>query len=198
MESPELTCPVCFRPNLTGRTHADCSGPLGGLVSVFKHSGPARRAIHFLKYKRMASLASDLVFLSGKRIYENPHEYGPFAEFLFSSGAEVTFVPMEKSRERRRGYNQAELVAKCLASLAGKKPVVLLEKSGTTRPQTELSGKDRLGNLEGSFSISVIRVPERVVLVDDVVTTGSTMRECARVLKRAGAVNVWGFSLTKT
>lgn len=198
MESPELTCPVCFKPSLAGRTHVECSGPLAGLTSIFKHSGPARRAVHFLKYKGLRSLASDMVFLSGKRMYGNPYEYGAFAEFLFLSGTEVTFVPMDARRERKRGYNQAELVARHLAGLAGKKPFALLEKSRTTRPQTELGGRERLANLDGSFRFVGDRALGKIVLVDDVVTTGSTMRECARVLKRAGAGNVWGFSLTKT
>ncbi len=194
----ELVCPVCFYPSLSGERHFRCEGPLDGLVGVFEYEGVVRKAIHLLKFKGLRSLASELVFLSGKRFDENSYEYGRFAEFLFSPEAGLTFVPMRRRREKKRGYNQAEIIAREVARLSGKEPLSLLEKSKATEPQVELDGRKRLENLKGSFSFSGSYIPKRVVLVDDVVTTGSTLNECARVLKEAGVEKVWGFTIAKT
>lgn len=128
-------------------------------------------------------------------------------------------------KEKSRGFNQAHLVASEFAKLTKQKAVPLLEKIKNTSSQTNLTKEQRLENVKNSFVLrkqalkifspySLFRseprpnpkiskslfpsLPGRVVLVDDIWTTGATMKECCAVLKKAGVKNVWGFTLART
>jgi len=104
-------------------------------------------------------------------------------------------VPLNWRRHWRRGFNQAELLCRDLSRHFGGLPWAdALQRSRPTVTQSELPAERRAGNVSGAFKLA--RLPRGVrhaVLVDDVMTTGSTLRECARVLKRAGVarVDVW-------
>lgn len=98
----------------------------------------------------------------------------------------ITFVPMHKTRFKKRGYNQAELLAQWIADGTDAPCISLLDKIKPTVNQARLDREARIANLRGSFSI-IQKPPERVLLIDDVMTTGSTASECAKTLKKAGA-----------
>lgn len=105
----------------------------------------------------------------------------------------ITAVPLYPRRERERGFNQAALLAANLAAQVGR-PFLprALRRRRPTPTQTRLTASQRLHNVQGAFSVaSPRRVREaRIVLVDDVMTTGATVNECARALKAAGAAAV--------
>jgi ComF family protein len=110
----------------------------------------------------------------------------------------IVAVPLHVSRLRERGYNQAFELAKPLARAFGV-PIArdLLQRTRATPAQTGLDAAARRRNLRGAFTVSTARpVPARVVLFDDVMTTGATLRECARTLRRAGVaeVSVWALA----
>ena len=104
-------------------------------------------------------------------------------------------IPLEKKRLKQRGFNQAEEIAKELSYFL-KIPLITncLLKIKATLPQVELSEKEREKNIKGVFLVKNIEKIEnqKILLIDDVYTTGSTMEEAARVLKEAGAKEVWG------
>lgn len=102
----------------------------------------------------------------------------------------ITFVPIHKMRKRKRGYNQAELLADAVAARTDAPCVALLEKTKNTVNQARLDKASRMENLKGTFS-AVGAVPPHVLLIDDVMTTGSTVNECCKVLKHAGAKIVY-------
>ena len=102
----------------------------------------------------------------------------------------ITFVPMHKSRQKKRGYNQAERLAKALADRVDIPCKTLLEKTKKTVNQARLDRAERLETIKGSFS-AVGECPEHVILVDDVMTTGATVNECSKVLKSNGAKVVY-------
>ncbi len=107
-------------------------------------------------------------------------------------------VPLHRSRMRTRGYNQALELARCLAR-RHRWPVRsgLLHRQRATPPQTELDARRRHGNVRDAFVLrGAVSWPAHVALVDDVMTTGATLSELARVLKRAGArrVDVWALA----
>ena len=109
-------------------------------------------------------------------------------------------VPIHSKKLRERGYNQSEELAKELSKVLNV-PIVsnVLVKIKNTEPQMKLSKSEREKNLEGVFAI---KNPEKirdkkVFLVDDVYTTGSTMAECAKTLKKSGVKTVWGISLAR-
>ena len=102
-------------------------------------------------------------------------------------------VPIHRSRRRKRGFNQAEILAEILGKKLGI-PVEpeLLKRNRKTVPQKELSPSERLKNLTGAFlAESLPDDKKRILLVDDIYTTGSTLEACARVLKNAGAEVVY-------
>ena len=107
-------------------------------------------------------------------------------------------IPLHTERLRERGYNQAEAIFKDWA-LEGKMPwrADILERTRHTIPQWELKFAERKANIKGAF---VIRQPEMVkdkhiIIVDDIITTGITLDECARVLKKTGAASVHGLTV---
>lgn len=110
----------------------------------------------------------------------------------------ITWVPVSRKRLRRRGYNQAELLAKTVAEELGGKAVPLLRKCRKTETQSTLSGAaERRANVLGAFSVlHPDKIPNcKILLIDDILTTGATMNECARILMSAGAAAVTGAAL---
>jgi len=104
----------------------------------------------------------------------------------------LTWVPLGKRRRRSRGYDQAEALASSLAELTGWRIRRLLERVVETAPQAQRLGGQRRRALRDAFRVRprLADVPERVVLVDDVLTSGATAAECAQVLLAAGAREV--------
>lgn len=105
----------------------------------------------------------------------------------------ITWVPLSRRRLRRRGYDQAELLAKLIAKHLGQSPVRLLKKQRDTPPQSKTgSVEKRRANIAGAYAClrPELLQGKQVLLVDDIVTTGATLSEAARVLKKAGAKEV--------
>lgn len=127
------------------------------------------------------------------------------ANYLSQTGAalrsaveQITFVPMRPKDERQRGFNQAELFARELGKLWDLPTVRALEKIKETKPQASLKGAERLTNLHGAFGLANSPQCATILIVDDVYTSGATMEECSRVLKRAGGYEfVYGLTLAR-
>jgi len=112
----------------------------------------------------------------------------------------VVSVPLHSQRERERGFNQAHVLAKLVQGLPGWKGElnsVDLKRIRYTECQAGLGRVERLGNLRDAFLWVGVVVPNKVLLVDDVYTTGTTMNECAKILKKAGVKEVIGLVLAK-
>ena len=113
----------------------------------------------------------------------------------------ITWVPLSARRLRQRGYDQARLLAGEIAAEAGLPCEALLEKVRNTPAQSGMGGREaRRKNAAGAYRVredAVIK-GKRVVLVDDIVTTGETLRECARMLKAAGAKSVTAVTAART
>jgi ComF family protein len=140
---------------------------------LFTHT--LREIIHHLKYSDRVSLANPL----GEMLKE-------CLEREAFTGKLIVPVPLHRSRERSRGFNQAELISAGLGHPVASR---LLRRRKDTPSQTGLTRNERKRNLAGAFEVRGI-VTGTVVVVDDVYTTGSTMNEIARTLKRAGAERV--------
>jgi ComF family protein len=104
----------------------------------------------------------------------------------------VTWAPLSRQRLRKRGYDQAGLLAQEAARLYGQRPLPLLKKVRHTKPQSSLTARQRQENAKDAYAYcgSFPLLGARVLLVDDVVTTGSTLDNCAKVLLAEGAAEV--------
>jgi len=103
-------------------------------------------------------------------------------------------VPLHPARLRERGYNQALELARVMSPCLGiAVDATLCRRGRTTTPQTALDGKERRRNLRGAFEVRSLRTPRTVAIIDDVVTTGTTVSELSRAMRRAGVevVEVW-------
>ena len=117
---------------------------------------------------------------------------------LFKNRWTMVPVPLHVSRLKWRGFNQAELLANGLAlAWAFDLNTHLLIRKKATEPQMKLSGIKRKHNLQGAFEVVKTPLPSWILLVDDVATTCSTLNECAVALKKAGAKEVWGLTLSQ-
>lgn len=188
-------CPVCEKLAISGKTHARCQTrySLDGLTSVFPYRGAIKEAITKLKYKFVTDLAEDLINTVPNSLFT----------IRYSSTSTLIPVPLHPRRQRWRGFNQAELLGRMLAvrfNWSVRSDILVRHRN--TQPQIKLKGKKRTQNIKGAFKISpesrsVKLKLSNVLLFDDVWTTGSTLKECGRVLKKGGAQWVWGITLAR-
>lgn len=99
-------------------------------------------------------------------------------------------VPLHQSRLRKRGYNQAFEIAKELSLLSNRKLDISLIRVKNTQMQAQLKFKERIKNVKNAFEVKQSFAGKRIILVDDVMTTGNTLKECAKTLKKAGVEEV--------
>ena len=121
---------------------------------------------------------------------------------IFSEGADwIVPVPLHYTRLIKRKYNQSALLAQKLSEMTAiPYNNLALVRSRKTKPQVEVSGKERITNVKNAFSIkdSAPIKGKRIILIDDIITTGSTVKECALVLKKAGAKSVDILTIART
>jgi len=156
--------------------------------SVAIYAGAIREAIHSLKYRRNLALGDIFGNYLINVILINRWEFDL-----------VISVPLSTNRFRERGYNQSNLLALPIA-LAFKTPFHpgALKRTRQTTSQVNLSGIERQKNLENAFSANPKQVKNKtILLVDDVITTGSTLQECSQTLLKAGAKKVYAITLAK-
>lgn len=157
----------------------ECPQELAFVHAAFAYEDPARRLIRALKYERVIDAAQPLID----------------AMTLLPSGEEELIVPVPttKRRLKERGFNQALLLARGIGVRLGMQVVDALVRDGEQKAQAGLSGKARLHNLHGCMR-AVCRLDGRkILLIDDVYTTGATAKEAARALYEAGAASVGVF-----
>jgi competence protein ComFC len=184
---PRTLCPRCARPERLGNVCRRCAAEpnLDALVAATVYQGVVRRAIHELKFRQGRYLAPFLADLLMGALVTRPIQ----ADFLVP-------VPLSARRLRERGFNQAAILADEIHARGALGAAILapevLHRPRDTRPQFTLSARERRTNLRDAFtcgSPAAIR-GRRVALIDDVCTTGATLRACASVLRAAGAERV--------
>lgn len=170
--------PAAFAVPVRCHTCVTSPPPFDYVRAAGTYAGPLRDALHALKFSGKRALAGPL---SALVLEQCGALLGPHVDALVP-------VPLAPARERERGFNQAALLAAHLAAASGlpSKPAWLSRSLGT-RPQTELTAGERRTNVSGAFVTSRRVSGTHVVLVDDIVTTGATVAECARTLRAEGA-----------
>lgn len=191
----EQICPVCCRASRYGLRHKYCREPysLDGLTALWAYEGIARRLIAKAKYTFRYDYLRE--FSNFNYQFSNKPEFNQFLKFLEMKPVAVA-VPLYKNREKWRGFNQAEMIAKWVGETWELSTQKLLERVKDTGQQMMRNRVERLVAMEDAFRING-QVPKNILLVDDVWTSGATMRECAKVLKKSGVKKVWGLVLAR-
>lgn len=164
---------------------------LDGSLALFKYSSATQQLVHYLKYKRFTKLAKPFGFDMASMLAD---------ESWAESVDALIPVPLHPKRLRERGFNQSYLLAKAAADhLQMEACENALIRTRYTQPQAKMQREERLHNVTGAFEINpTLKMKfNNVILVDDVFTTGSTMNECARVLRLAGAKKVTSLSIVR-
>lgn len=192
-------CPVCNKNSITGATHSFCRRryTLDGLTCGVVYKGIVRKLVYQYKYK---PFLSDLKKIISKLMHESLIQNELFYHVV-SRQPVVIAVPIHRRRERNRGYNHADLLAKIVAGNFGLEyQKDMLVRIKDTKPQYKLSREKRLENVKGAFILNkkYQTIPNGIfLLIDDVATSCSTLNECARVLKRSGAKFVWAVTFAR-
>jgi ComF family protein len=163
--------------------------PIDRLVTVWSYESPVVEIIHALKFSGLPDLARPLGLALAERVR---------AEEMVVDA--VTPVPLHWRRRLVRGYDQADALARELARALDLRKVRTLRRVRDTRAQSRLGKKERSKNVAAAFALarSARVTGYRLLLVDDVVTSGSTLRAAAGVLRRAGARSIVGATIART
>ncbi|HUD20724.1 MAG TPA: phosphoribosyltransferase family protein [Candidatus Saccharimonadales bacterium] len=184
--SRSITCCLCGKYSENAGLCQKCQKDtkLAGVIALFNYQDPAiGRLVKAAKYQKYPDALRFLLLNYRAQILKRL----PAGDWQF------TFVPSSPAHQKKRGFNQAEVIAR---ALAGKEFSVFktLEKSRETEPQVGLDRKDRLANLAGAFG-ATRKVGADVVICDDVITTGTTLKEAARTLRKAGVKRILAITI---
>ncbi len=191
-------CPVCKIENKTGTTCSCCKREthLDGVISFlpFFEPSPLSELLYDYKYnfvKDLESLWEEMIVKNKVFMRKN---------FWLQENTIFTPVPLHPLRERWRGFNQAQVLLNIFLRLVKEKYPTqdfvfdgLLERNKKTQQQAKLKKENRLSNIKDAFRIKKTP-PRRVILIDDVFTSGATLSEAAKTLKQAGAQEVWALT----
>jgi predicted amidophosphoribosyltransferase len=168
---------------------ADCPpAAVGWARAPLWYGGPVRRSLIRLKFGGERVVAEAIAPLMLDALERGPPDAWTPPVRGLPGGDELaaTWVPLGPRRRRARGFDQAEVLARCVGSLSGVPVRRFLRRTLETDPQARRPGRDRHRALRGAF-VPVRTPPPRVILVDDVMTSGATAAACAAALREAGA-----------
>jgi len=201
----EMLCPDCAEE--AGKSRYACRGgyqppadrdngrliiaPTQALIACFTYHSRARRILHRLKFQHKRNIAHSIGYAMGDAL----REAGLVDETLLFCA-----VPMTATQVKTRGFNQSELLAKTAARWVGGEYAPLLHKTRETQVQHDLPAPQRAQNVAGAYAVAMPDqvVGRRIVLCDDICTTGATMQACAHILEQAGAIQVIKLAYLRT
>ena len=184
-------CLVCQKPSPFGKTHPECvtRNSVDGIISSLTYKNPTvQEIIRVFKYNFVSSLSQPL----SEMIIEAMQTQGLadyFRDFV------IVPVPLHPRRHNWRGFNQALLLSQALSQTL-EIPIdeELIKRVKFTKPQVQLKAKERKTNIEKAFSLQANAANKKIILVDDVVTSGATLNEIAKLLKQSKVSEVWGLT----
>ena len=186
----EQVCPICRVASETAATCQECPSELDGVLVLAHYEGVMKKAIRAYKYSFAKELGEELASLLAIFFVER---------CSFEAKALVVAVPLAGRRLNWRGFNQSEILAAAIADISGLElDCQSLVKIKETEAQAKLNLDDRLASLHDCFVWQGQDLAARtVIIVDDVMTTGTTLESVASSLRLAGAKAVWGVVLAR-
>lgn len=188
-------CPVCGLESASGAVCGYCHNlsSLNGLWVLLENNDLSKRIVHFVKYNFITDIFSDLKPKFIEYFYKNPLKQDFYV---------LVPVPLHPRRLLERGFNQSEIICNVISSFNNSKiNSKLIKKIKYNHHQVGLDASTRHLNIVDSFKLDhnfLEDYNKQIIIVDDVYTTGSTLEECARILKENGYKNVWGLVLIRS
>ncbi len=193
----EHICLVCNKPAIDGKTHPACEEKytIDGALASVTYTGAVKKLVYQFKYK---PFIQDLQHMLSDLLYEGIIQQEQFHRLLQTNPILVP-IPLHPEKERQRGYNQALLLSNNLSKRLNLETIPVLKRTKRTHIQADLPREKRQENMRGAFvdekNFQEDISGRTIMLIDDIITTGSTMMEACNVLKRKGVKTVWGIAL---
>lgn len=191
---PIQKCSECNKQSISGKTHPRCQKPLGidGIWAIFKNQTPIKQLIYQQKYRFSTTINQTLIQLIYTRL---PN--------FINSNSVIIPMPISKSRHRWRGFNQTTQLAKSISKRYNSHyQDNIIFRSNFSQPQAKIEKRiQRLKNPTLKFKINPNEKHQiknrQVIIVDDIATTGTTLKKAAQILKRNKARSVWGLVIAR-
>ncbi len=190
VKNKALTCEDCTKDFESRKNYIDFHTPDFDCTSLYRYEGSVRGVIKNIKSKRSLAVCKKV----GHLLVEEAKRLNSKTPFDL-----VAYVPMTRKAVAKRGFNQSEVFARIISKHLGLEfEKNVLVKIRETAPQKSLKAAQRKTNLKGAFKVAKDVDGKSVLLVDDIVTTGATLRENAKMLYKAGARRVTALTFAKT
>lgn len=185
-------CPICGYPTASAKICENCKEtppPYTAMRSWAEFEDPLRKALHKLKYQSDLGLGNEFA--------------APLLQIIEKEGWNfdcIIPIPISKAHQRERGYNQAAVIARPLALATGK-PMLenAVRRIKETQSQITLSREERFKNLHSAFlGNSATLINKKVLLVDDITTTGATLISCSQTLREFGCTQIFCITVART
>lgn len=188
------SCPYCNKASLFGLTHPYCSKTHGidGLMSIYHYNPLLKKIIKNIKYRLATNIWQEFYKTIEPPAISKLGFYNKLSQDFF-----IQPIPLSKLRYNERGFNQATIISSFFQKFLHFSTTDSLIRNEERLSQAQTKNKQiRSLNVKGVFSCTKL-VPENILLIDDVITSGSTVKEAARILKIAGAKKVYALALAK-
>ena len=190
-----------MKPSVSGLTHQKCKKrtSLDGVFAAVEYRTVIKKAVYSYKYEPYIFSLADVF---SKLMYESLIQNEIFQNILFvSSNVWITCVPLHEKKLMKRGYNQSEILGRNLSELLGLRfNSNLIIRTRNTIPQFKLKKEERVKNIADAFELNPKYKDKMsgksIFIVDDLFTSGTTLRECGKLLKKAGAKAVYGLTFS--
>lgn len=194
-------CTECMKPSVSSLTHPRCSKKfsLDGVFVAVEYKGAIKKAVYKYKYEPYIFNLSEPF---SRLIYESMIQNEIFQNILSTfSNVWITCVPLHEKRLMKRGYNQSEILGRKLSEKMNLRfNPKIMKRVRDTIPQFKLKKEERAKNIAGAFELNPKYAGKMrgktIFIVDDVFTSGATLRECGKLLKKSGAKAVYGLILS--
>lgn len=196
---PKSLCLLCNQPSFNNLSHPKCKRKyvIDGCFSALSYNKTVQKLIYNFKYK---PYLTDLKNVLTDLFYESIIQNEQFQKQIKIGEWVLVPIPLSSTKLRKRGYNQAEILAEELSKKFNFPVQNLLKRTKETKTQVGLTNLQRKLNVREAFSINnqkLINKNQNVFLIDDVVTTGSTLLEAAKILEKTGIGKVFGLTLAR-
>lgn len=185
-------CIMCNKPSFNGLTHKSCQTPStpDQLMSVFSyHTQIISDMIIMGKYYFVSEVFALLGIMAAESI-KNSNGFSTFSDYI------ICPLPLHPSKRRWRGFNQSDIIASAFEHSFNIPAIPLLNRQKRTRTQKDLNAKERKSNMTNAF-VPTQEIPQKIILIDDVCTTGQTLIEATKTLKQNGAQKVICITIAK-